>query len=66
MEFNNILHEASIPRGDVHIIKVLQLHVILQSYGPFVGHILSQGAVLGVFIIFSDISSLFYFGITLF
>ena len=35
MEFNNILHEASIPRGDVHILKGLQLHVILQSYGPF-------------------------------
>ena len=28
-------HEASIPRGDVHILKGLQLHVILQSYGPF-------------------------------
>ena len=37
VEFNNILHEASIPRGDVHIIKILQLHVTLQSYGPFVG-----------------------------
>ena len=37
VEFNNILHEASIPRGDVHILKVLQLQVILQSYGPFVG-----------------------------
>ena len=47
MEFNKCLHEASIPRGDVHIIKVLQLHI------------LSQGAVLGVFIIFSDSSSLF-------
>ena len=30
-----ILHEPSIPRGDVHILKVLQLHAIKQSYGPF-------------------------------
>ena len=37
VEFNKILHEASIPRGDVHTLKVLQLHVILQSYGLFVG-----------------------------
>ena len=37
VEFNKILHEASIPRGDVHTLQVLQLHVILQSYGPFVG-----------------------------
>ena len=35
VECNDILHEASIPRGDVHILKGLQLHVILQSYGPF-------------------------------
>ena len=35
VEFNNILHAASIPRGDVHTLEVLQLHVILQSYGPF-------------------------------
>ena len=33
--FNTIIHEASIPRGDVHILKGLQLHVTLQSYGPF-------------------------------
>ena len=34
----SILHEAkSIPKGDVHTLEVLQLHVILQSYGPFVG-----------------------------
>ena len=37
VEFNTFLVEASLPRGDVHIIKVIQLHVILQSYGPFVG-----------------------------
>ena len=35
VEFNKMLHEASIPRGDVHSLKGLQLHVILQSYGPF-------------------------------
>ena len=35
VEFNKNLHEASIPRGDVHILKGLQLHDILQSYGPF-------------------------------
>ena len=35
VEFNNILQEASILRGDVHTLKVLQLHVILQSYGLF-------------------------------
>ena len=35
VEFNKILPEASIPRGDVHILKGLQLHDILQSYGPF-------------------------------
>ena len=34
-EFNTILHEASIPRADVHILKGLQLHDVLQSYGPF-------------------------------
>ena len=34
VEFNEILHEASITRGDVHTLNVLQLHVILQSYGP--------------------------------
>ena len=49
-----MLHEASIPRGDVHILKVLQLHVCpfyLLSYG------VGQGAVLGVFIIFNDSSN---------
>ena len=35
VELNKTLHEASILRGDVHTLKVLQLHVILQSYGPF-------------------------------
>ena len=35
VEFNNILHEASIPRGDMHTLKGLQLHDILQSYDPF-------------------------------
>ena len=35
LEFNTNLHEASIPRGNVHIIKGLQLHDILQSYGSF-------------------------------
>ena len=33
--FNKILHEASIPRGDVHILNGFQLHIILQSYGSF-------------------------------
>ena len=28
-----MLHAASIPRGDVHIVKVLQLHVILTRTG---------------------------------
>ena len=35
VEFNKIVHKASIPSGDVHILKGLQLHIILQSYGPF-------------------------------
>ena len=45
VEFNNILHEASIPRGDVHILKGLQLRFTelwpfyLLSYG------VDQGAV---------------------
>ena len=34
-KFNKDLHEVSIPRVDVHILKGLQLHVKLQSYGPF-------------------------------
>ena len=34
VEFNKVLHESSIPR-DVHTLKVLQLHVNLQSYSPF-------------------------------
>ena len=65
VEFNNILHEASIPRGDVHILKVLQLHVTLQSYGPFTYKLWCQCADLGVFIIFSDSSSsdLLYVGV---
>ena len=35
VEFNKIVHEATIPRRDVHTLKVLQLLVILQSYVPF-------------------------------
>ena len=40
VEFNKTL-----PRGDVHILKGLQLHVILQSYGPF--YLLSYGVGQG-------------------
>ena len=35
VEFNKILLEGSIPRGDVNILRGFQLHVILQSCGPF-------------------------------
>ena len=28
VEFNKNVHEASIPRGDMHTLKILQLHVI--------------------------------------
>ena len=41
LNFNKILYEASIPRGDVHTLKVLQLHVILQSNSPFTSASLS-------------------------
>ena len=51
------LHEASIPRGDVHILKGLKSYFTelwpfyLLCYG------VGQGAVYGVFVIFSDSSS---------
>ena len=35
-------HEASIPRGDEHILKILQLQVILQSYGPFTYYVVNH------------------------
>ena len=47
VEFNNISHEASIPRGDVHILKGLHLHVILQELWPF--NLLSYGVGQGAF-----------------
>ena len=44
VEFNKILHEASIPRGDVHILNGLQLHVFTELW-PF--YLLSYGVGQG-------------------
>ena len=41
---NKILHEASIPRGDVHILKGLQLHIILWPF-YLLSYGVGQGAV---------------------
>ena len=50
-----IVHEASRPRGDVHILKGY-----FTELWPFylLSYVVGQGAVKGVFIIFSDSSSI--------
>ena len=45
MEFNQILHEASIPRGDVHMLKGLTIACYFTELWPF--YLLSYGVGQG-------------------